>query len=492
MNDTADSSTAEKTVYDVDVEKAGSGNQHQHEENAVAHKKLIRKLDLTLLPILCAIYLLSYLDRSNIGNAKLGGLEKDIGITQFEYQWGLSIFFFGYVIFELPSNIVLRRWKASKWIAILMFCWGVVAVCMVGITNFAGLAICRFLLGAFEAGLFPGVIYYMSLWYPRKEQAVRLGFFWSFSSLAGAFGGLLAYGISQIKGSLAEWQYIFLIEGLPTVALAILCWFILPDSPETAKFLNENERAYEINRLATDAGAANDHSWSWAQVGSVFKDWKTYAYMVIYITGTIALQGVTLFLPSIINGLGHWSPVKSQLMTVPPYAVAFFATIFLCISSDHFVERSFHMVFINMITIVGFLLLLLVDDSLIGVHYFGAILVTAGVYANVSVKIAWFNNNFGGLTRRAVASAAIVSFGTIGGAIGGQIYYDPPKYLGGNIIAVSCVALQTVLVIILRVVFTWENRRRSRLTPEQKEQEVARYGGIELAGDRHPDFTYTL
>ncbi|ORX90002.1 MFS general substrate transporter [Basidiobolus meristosporus CBS 931.73] len=416
----------------------------------------MRKLDLTLLPLLCIIYLLSYLDRSNIGNAKLGGLETDLNMSHLEYQWALSIFFFGYVIFELPSNIVLRRWRASKWIAILMFCWGVVAVSMVGIQSFAGLAICRFLLGAFEAGLFP------------------------------------AYGISQIKGSLAEWQYIFLIEGLPTVVLAILCWFFLPDSPETAKFLNKNERAYEINRLATDAGAANDHSWSWAQVGSVFKDWKTYAYMVIYITGTIALQGVTLFLPSIVNGLGHWSTVKSQLMTVPPYAVAFFATIFLCISSDHFVERSLHMVFVNLVTICGFLLLILVNDELVGVHYFGAILITAGVYANVSVKIAWFNNNFGGLTRRAVASAAIVSVGTIGGAIGGQIYYDPPKYLGGNIIAVSCVGIQTVLVILLRVIFTRENRRRANLTEEQKEKEVARHGGIELCGDRHPDFSYTL
>ncbi|KAK9765065.1 hypothetical protein K7432_006908 [Basidiobolus ranarum] len=492
MNNSTDSSATKKSVHGVDIEKAVLEKPYQHEENAILHRQLIRKLDCTLLPLLCIIYLLSYLDRSNIGNAKLGGLEKDIGINQYEYQWCLSIFFFGYVIFELPSNIVLRRWKASKWIAILMFCWGTVAVAMVGIKDFAGLAICRFLLGAFEAGLFPGVIYYMSLWYPRKEQAVRLGFFWSFSSLAGAFGGLLAYGISQIKGSLTEWQHIFLIEGLPTVILAILCWFILPDSPESAKFLNEKERAYEIRRLASDAGVANDHSWSWSQVGSVFKDWKTYAYMVVYITGTVALQGVTLFLPSIVNGLGQWSAVKSQLMTVPPYIVAFFATILLCLSSDHFVERSFHMVFINLVTMVGFLLLMLVKDSEVGIQYFGAIIVTAGVYANVSVKIAWFNNNFGGLTRRAVASAAIVSFGTIGGAIGSQIYYDPPKYLRGNIIAVSCVALQTVIVIILRVVFIQENKRRSELTSEQIEQEVTSYGGIELAGDRHPAFTYTL
>ncbi|CAF1655418.1 unnamed protein product, partial [Didymodactylos carnosus] len=167
-----------------------------------------------------------------------------------------------------------------------------------------------------------------------KEQAVRLGFFWSFSSLAGAFGGLIAFGIAQIKGPLAEWQMIFIIEGTPTILLAIFCWLFLPDSPERCHFLDEKQRSYEIKRLAQDAGAANDHSFTWAQVRSVFKDWKTYAYMLIYITGTIALQGVTLFLPTIIAGMGQWNTVKTQLMTVPPYAVAFVTTILLSFSSD--------------------------------------------------------------------------------------------------------------------------------------------------------------
>ncbi|CAF1679940.1 unnamed protein product, partial [Adineta ricciae] len=154
----------------------------------MARQALIHKLDLRLLPILSIIYLLSYLDRSNIANAKIGGLEHDIHLTSVQYQWSLSIFFFGYVLFEIPSNIILRRWRPSRWIALIMFSWGTIAVCMAAVSNFIGLLVCRFLLGAFEAGLFPGVIYFMSLWYPRKMQAIRLGFFWSFSALAGAFG----------------------------------------------------------------------------------------------------------------------------------------------------------------------------------------------------------------------------------------------------------------------------------------------------------------
>ncbi|CAF1372056.1 unnamed protein product [Adineta ricciae] len=206
---------------------------------------------------------------------------------------------------------------------------------MAAVTNFVGLTICRFLLGAFEADFFPGVVYFMSLWYPRKMQAVRLSVFWSFSALAGTFGGLIAYGIGQIKSSqVAHWQLIFIIEGFPTILMAVCCWFLLPDSPEQARFLSAEQRQLEIELIAEDSGASHNHLFSWLQVKSIFTDWKTYTYGIIYLTGSIAVQGVTLFLPSVIVGSGKWTPVQSQLMTRPPYVVAFIITILLSRSSD--------------------------------------------------------------------------------------------------------------------------------------------------------------
>ncbi|CAO3591013.1 unnamed protein product [Absidia cylindrospora] len=305
--------------------------------------------------------------------------------------------------------------------------------------------------------------------------------------------GLIAYGITEIPTSrLHTWQLLFLIEGIPSVVLALLAAWYLPDAPETAKFLTNGERHIAIGRLAKDAGVANDHSWSWAQVYSVFTDWKAWAYAFMYITGTSALQGVTLFLPSIIKNLGSWSSAQSQALTTPPYFLAFLATVAIGWSSDRFFERALHMLAINIVGIVGFLLLMLIDHSLVGVHYFAACLVTISVYSNVAVKVAWFNNNFAGLTRRAVGSAFIVSIGTIGGVIGGQIFYDAPEYFHGNLIAVCLIGAQTILVITVRCVLAYENKRRSKLTEEMKEYEIHRYGGVELAGDRHPDFIYVL
>ncbi|KAI8799814.1 major facilitator superfamily domain-containing protein [Cladochytrium replicatum] len=466
----------------------------QCENDPAFRGKLVRKLDFKILPLLCLTYFLAFLDRGNIGNAKLGGLQTDLHMTDSQYQWSLSIFFFGYVIFELPSNLVLRRWKPSKWIAIIMFAWGAMSAIMAGVSDFGGLATMRLLLGVWEAGLFPGVVYYLSLFYPRKEFARRIGYFWSFSSLAGAFGGMVAAAITQIKSPLIrEWQTLFLIEGLPNVIIAAFIWVYLPDSPETARFLDETERKYTIYRLAVDNGAADDHSFSWAQVRSVFYDWKTYPYMLIYITGTSALQGVTLFLPSIIAGLSSgFSTWVSQLLTTPAYILALLATILATWSSDKYLERSYHLIVINLFGMAGFLMLMYVDSSNVGVNYVGAMIVTASVYANVPVKVAWFNNNFGGLTRRAVASAAIVSVGTIGGAIGGQIYYDKPKYFNGNRIALICLGAQSVLVLIVRFILVRENKRRDALTIEQAELEVEKLGGRELAGDRVPAFRYIL
>ncbi|CAF4062369.1 unnamed protein product [Rotaria sp. Silwood2] len=366
---------------------------------------------------------------------------------------------------------------------------------MATVDSFRTLLLARFLLGTFQCGFFPGFIYYISLWYRRKEQAIRLGFFWSFSALAGAFGGLFAYGIAQIKSSkLAEWQLIFIIEGIPTIILAILCWFYLPDSPEQARFLNGKQRQLEIDRLIQDAGISHHDSFSWSQVLSVFTDWKTYIYAMIYICGTTSLQGITLVLPTLIHEMDQWTPIQTQLMAIPPYLVAFISILIVSHSSDYFVERSFHLVFTNLLTILGFLILIFVEPQHVCILYVGVVFVTSGLFSNVSVKVAWINNNFASLTRRAVALALIISIAALGGIISGQIYQakDKPRYLTGNTVALSFIVLQTILIVILRLVFLYINRQRSRMNNEQINQQIERYGGNELVGDRHPQFRYTL
>ncbi|KAI9020218.1 major facilitator superfamily domain-containing protein [Phycomyces nitens] len=404
-------------------------------------------------------YLTIHVTRANISNAKVGTLEVDLGISLNQYQWALSIFYFGYILFELPSNIILRRWRASYWFAILTCSWGICATCMGAVENFSGLALTRFLLGVTEA----------------------------------AFNGLLGYGLLQIKdGGLESWKWMFIIEGLPSILISPFVAWYLPDTPATAKFLTSDERQLAVRRIAQDAGPAHDESWSWMQVASVFMDWKTYVFTVIYILGTVPLQGIVLFLPSIISNMGTWSDPVVQLLTIPPYIMAFLGIRFMAHCSGNYFDASTHMIGINIILMVGFLILMFAPVSNVAANYVGACIVTITVYANAAVKAPWFNSNYGGLTRRAAASAIIVSVGTVGGAIGGQIYYDPPTYFAGNTIAFSCVGAQTIAVIVARILLSRENKRRELLNQEQKDYELLKYGSVHIAGDRHPDFRYDL
>ncbi|KAK9680510.1 hypothetical protein K7432_015913, partial [Basidiobolus ranarum] len=430
--------TPKDAVY---VEKGATG---RFSLDPVAEKALVRKLDKRLIPFLALLYLCSFLDRVNIGNAKLAHIDQDLALTPSEYNWSLSIFFIGYVLFEVPSNIMLKKIGPSRWIPIVMIAWAVVMMCMAAVTNAAGLLASRFFLGLAEAGLFPGVIFYLSLWYTRQEQALRIALFFGAATIAGAFGGVLAYGIIQMSGiqGLTGWQWIFIIEGIPTLVLAFVSYYYLPDFPETASFLTEEERKLLMDRLKHDAGAASETEFSWKQFKDAFIDWKIYLHMIVYIAGSTPLYSLSLFLPSIVSGMGFTS-LTAQLMSAPPYAVACVFTILVSFHADRKRERGFHIAVWMFIGMIGYLLLIVLRHKGSTALYIAAIITTTGVFANIPSMLSWFTNNIGGHTKRGVASALIISFGNIGGALGGQIYRadDAPFYPRGHAICMGCMAL---------------------------------------------------
>ncbi|KAF9153225.1 hypothetical protein BG015_003826 [Linnemannia schmuckeri] len=166
----------------------------------VAIKKLRTKVDWRLVPLVSVLYLCAFLDRVNIGNAKVAGIAVDLKLTPEEYNWSLSIFFIGYVVFEVFSNMCLKMAGPRRWLSFVMIAWGGIMMCMAAVTNAAGLLAARFFLGVAECGLFPGVVYLFSLWYTRDEQALRNGVFFSTATMAGAFGGVLAWALEQMEG----------------------------------------------------------------------------------------------------------------------------------------------------------------------------------------------------------------------------------------------------------------------------------------------------
>ncbi|KAI9244474.1 major facilitator superfamily domain-containing protein [Phascolomyces articulosus] len=454
-------------------------------------KRVLWKMDLRIIPYIALLYLCSYLDRVNIGHAKVAGIMDDIDITENEYNLALSMFFVSYVLCEVPSNLMLKILGPRIWISLIMIVWGAVMAAMSACRNGPELIVARVFLGIAEAGLYPGVLFYLSVWYTRREQALRIALFYGSSSLAGAFGGVLAYGLMHMDGmrGLHGWQWIFIIEAIPTLLLGVLTYFVLPDYPENAKFLTEREREIIVMRNRKDAGVASDTHFSWKQVGSTFIDWKIYAYSVIYLCGAISVYSFSLFMPSIVNGMGY-TALNAQAFSSIPYVFAFICCIANSYHADKKGERGYHLAGSAFLSVIGYILLITLQGVSVVGQFIGAVIGTTGAFSLIPALTSWFSNNFGGHTRRSVAVALITSIGNTSGAISGQVYRasDSPLYLKGHTACAVLMSGCVVSALLMKFTLYRINKKRDNMTAEEYRIASER---TEL-GEKHPGFRYVL
>ncbi|KAK9765677.1 hypothetical protein K7432_005798 [Basidiobolus ranarum] len=422
-------------------------------------KQLLRKLDFRILPYVGLLYLFSFLDRVNIGNARLAKLEADIGLNPSQYSWCLSIFFVGYVIFEVPSNLLLKKYSPSRWIARIMVTWGTCTMCMAAVKDFPGMMVCRLFLGIAEAGLFPGMVFYLTFWYTRREQCSRVALFFSAATLAGAFGGVLAYGITHMHGvqGIAGWQWIFIIEGAPTVLLGVVTWFYLPNSASSAKWLTPRQRELVELRLAHDQMAVSSSHFDKQQFIEAVTDIKVWMYALLYIGILLPLYSLALLLPTIVRDLG-FTDLTAQLLTAPPYAFGFVFTIGMAFHSDHQNERGYHLVGQSLFGVLGYILLIVLKDT--WTLYAAACITTMGVFSCIPLSLGWLNNNMCGSTKAATATAIVISFGNIGGVIAGQLYRkeEAPHYIPSHTANMCMMLLTCIMSFLLKHYLKRQNR----------------------------------
>ncbi|RPD60527.1 MFS general substrate transporter [Lentinus tigrinus ALCF2SS1-6] len=458
-------------------------------------KQLWRKVDLRLMPTVAVMYLFSFMDRANIGNARLQGLVTQLDLTGNRYNIALTLYFVSFYVFAIPSNIVIKKFRPSRWLSGITMLWGLITTLMGLVKNYPQLVAVRVCLGLAESGLGCGVFYLFTLWYPRNMIQTRLGIFWGGATLAGAFSGLLAYGISFMSGTvgLLGWSWIFIIEGLCTVVVGFVSLFILVDLPETATFLTPNERAYLINLKEHDlTPVGEEEQFELRQLKDALIDWQVWFQGFLNLFVALAVYGITLFLPSIINGFGFNTTI-SQLLTVPPYVVGTVTVISWGIWSDRIQIRS-PFVFAGLsLCLIGFAIN--ISDASIGVKYFGTFLIVAGGYSSIPALLAWISSNVVGHYKRGVSISIQVIMSNIGGVIVSNIYrtQDTPRYILGHALELGFVALGIILVPITALVYRHFNQVRDQRQREAGEKAVA-YSAAELRrlGDHAPDFRYTL
>ncbi|SOV03046.1 related to TNA1 - High affinity nicotinic acid plasma membrane permease [Ustilago sp. UG-2017a] len=456
-------------------------------------RKLVRKVDYLVVPILLVLYLLSFLDRSNIGNAKLDGLVKDINLR--DYSTALTMFFIGYVIGEVPANILLKKTSPPIWLPSLTLVWGIISVVQGLVHNQAGLFAVRFFQGVSESGVFPGSVFVFSMFYPRRERHYRVALLLSGAAFSGAFGGILAYGIGFMRGvgGKAGWSWILILEGLLTIVVAVAAYWLVPHYPQKSKSFSEREKAIIAARMQADHDSLDEESFSWDGVKQAFTDPYVYLYSLLFHGFAFALYTVSLFMPTIINELG-FTAANAQLLTVPPYFLAFIFTMSIAHVSFIVQRRLVFIIGSGCQAIVGYIVQ--IASSTVAGRYVALFLCTPGIYAGNALLLSLPSENITGQTKRATALAMQIGFGNMGSIVGVQLYRKP---LGGLVnknyhishgLAIVWLAFGIAAATSLWILLSRENRRRDALQANDGKQDELSEEELKRLGDRRLDWRY--
>ncbi|KAI9697525.1 MAG: hypothetical protein M1820_007791 [Bogoriella megaspora] len=445
----------EKNYETVNLENAPvDGGIGHHHIDPDLEKRVVRKLDWNVVSLVTFLYLLSFLDRSNIGNAKIAGMTPDLKLVGDRYDWLLTIFYIAYILGEFQAfmwKILPKNW----WASFVVFAWGIIATAQTGVANWHGEMALRFLMGLFEAGFGPGVPYLLSFFYLRHEIGSRIGIFLAAAPLANTFAGALAYGITSGHPSIAKWRLLFLVEGLPTVVMAVVTFFVMPDGPTNAWFLNEDEK-----RIAKARGVR--------QVGQEEKrtgglDWKSLGVGVLDAKNWFTANKIrrlkllcTAILISYAVGFGS---INAQGLTAPPYFLSFLVTMATAWVADRTKQRGLMIMALSTIGGIGYIIL--ATTTGVGPRYFGVFLAASGVFPSIANILPWVLNNQGDDTRRGLGIVILNLVGQCGPLLGTRIFpeSDQPRYIKGQSICAAFMFFTTLLAFGLRFLLVWENKK---------------------------------
>ncbi|OTB02187.1 hypothetical protein M426DRAFT_204646 [Hypoxylon sp. CI-4A] len=454
------SNRLESAPDNLDEKSQGLGNDSLYIDPAI-EKRVIKKIDRVLVPLVMGLYLVAFLDRSNIGNANTAGMSEDLGFDDAHYQWLLTIFYIPYIVFEWAALM----WKAVPphlWACCCVLVWGLASTLQATAFNWAGLMACRFFLATAEAGYGPGVPYLLSFFYKRHELGFRCGIFLSAAPLATTFAGALAYGItSGHPAHIPNWRLLFIVEGVPSILLAFLAYKFMPDSADTAKFLTEEERQVAKIRAIQQTGSQGTSRIGHVNFKDVFsslKDVKTWIPPLMYFSCNVSFSSLPVFLPTIITNMG-FTAINAQGLSAPPYFLSFLVCILTTWISDRTRQRGYMIIGLSILGGVGYVLLL--SCKSVAVRYFGVFLAAAGVFPAISNILPWTVNNQGSDSKRGAGVALMNIIGQCGPLLGTRMFPsgDAPYYIMGMAVCAGFMFFNALLALTLRTYLAWENRQ---------------------------------
>lgn len=466
-----------------EVDPSNLDKSESSSNDVEAEKRFLRKIDLKLIPMFGAMYFFSYLDRSNIGNAKLAGLMEDLNLTQSQFSTASSVLYATYISIQIPGVLLFRMFKANRYLSSMMSAWALVTIFSIFVNSYGSLIGTRLLIGLFEGSFYSCLSVYISNTYQPNEMGRRFAYLFVFSAISSAFGGLIATGITEINsGPLAKWRYLYLIEGLLTMVAVCFVFFFLPGEPRGLATNEKERKIWEVREerraLFLGSGEFDKH-----QIKEAFKDSKLYFSIVIQFCQDICMYGFTTFLPSILYSLGY-NTLEAQYLTIPVYLLAGAIFLITATFSDKWKIRGPIIIFMNIISIIGYIILMTVHNN--PVKYFACYLITFALYLNVGLNETWLAGNSAPIDKRSTSIAANQTFGNVAGIISPLVYRSSP-YLLGHAFTLGCLVVSCLTTFVQIFVYRKINEERKRRCEMGEEDD-----DLKNMGDKSIHFQYMI
>ncbi|EXJ77030.1 hypothetical protein A1O3_10187 [Capronia epimyces CBS 606.96] len=465
-----------------------------------ATRRLVRKIDFTLVPCMIAVYFLQYLDKTTISYAAIMGFRKDTHLVGQDFSNCAMMFYIGFLVAEFPTQYLAQRTsRLGKYLGANVMIWGVVLACMAACTSYAGVMICRTFLGIFEAPVAPILVLIIAMWYKKEEQGKRVSFFYMCNGMTQVIGSAVAYGASFSKSSFASWRIFFLAVGLLTIVLGFCVFMLLPDSPVKAARFTEAEKVAALLRVKENQSGTQNAKLKKSQVLESLRDVRVWLVFLSVLLTSIPNGGLSNFSSILLTTFGY-SSQQALILNMPSGAVSVFIVLLSGYLSDRWNDRSLVMLICLIPTIIAAGLMYGLDPGGIpkdkGVLLFASYL--SGTFgAAFMLLLAWNASNLAGHSKKVTANAlTLVGFCT-GNILGTQTFQESeaPGYKSGKIAIVACLTAQVVVCFALRYCNDRLNKKNRRILESMGEEDKMLLGETLAYSDetdlRNPFFRYT-
>ncbi|PVI01646.1 allantoate permease [Periconia macrospinosa] len=440
--------------------------------NQDARKRLVRKLDLRLMPLLCITYALQSIDRTTLSYAAVFGIRENLHLTSTEFSWAGALLYVGYLFWEFPTNVMLQKFPIGYFLASTVLLWGAVLMCHAAAHNFSGLAAARTFLGAFEASVNPGTMLLMSMYYERSEQPLRMGIWVGSAGIGYVVAGIVTFGIGHVDAALESWRILFLFWGAITVAWGVIVMLFLPGSPLTSKFLTEEEKIIVVDRAKMNGTGMENKKFKWEQFWEAMKDLKTWLLFLFAVASNSPNGGLTVFQGLVIRGMG-FSVLQSTLIQMPSGGVQLVVCVSACFLASRYPNSRLIIMILCLIPFLAGILGLWLIDQTKPYGRLACLWISFSYTATWTLSMSVATANTAGHTKKITTNAILIIGYCLGNFIGPFFFRaeQAPRYPLGVAMMLVCVGLQILcLGGILTLLWSRNKSRKEAHVPTEENE----------------------